>query len=168
MATKIVGALETAAAKMNTGLHYLCMAMLFIMMVVGTADVVGRYIFNRPVWGTFENFGILLAAIVLLGLSYAQADRSHVTVDLLVGRLKERAKAAFGIFTTIIALSVAVLILWQGLTTSLEMRELGLRIQTIGLPIWFPLLLVPTGALALAYILLIQLLQYILVLGKRS
>ena len=47
------------------------------MMLLGTADVTGRYIFNKPILGTAEIFGILLPAIVLLGLAYTQEAQAH-------------------------------------------------------------------------------------------
>ena len=165
---KIVDALDRSAAVMNVILRYICVALLFVMMILGTADVVGRYLFNSPVWGTFEMFGILLAAIVLLGLSYTQSARAHVAVEVVTSRLSKKGQTIAGMVTGVIALAVTALIFIEGLKMVLLTADVGVRIQTIRLPLWIPQILLPVGALAMAYVLFIQVLQSILQLKKGS
>ena len=164
----IVRALEKATDKLNVGLKYLCIVILFGMMLLGTADVTGRYLFNSPVFGTYEIFGILLPAMVLLGLAYTQAARAHIRITLVLQRLPSLVQRVLGVFTTLIAMFITVLICWHGLALSIRFFEMGKRIDTIYLPIWIPQLVVPIGAFVLFFVLLVQLIEYLVKPGERS
>lgn len=58
-------------------------ATLFALMLLTTADVVGRYFFNLPILGTVELTQQMLAAVVFLSLPVACWREEHVSVDLL-------------------------------------------------------------------------------------
>ncbi|HJX12427.1 MAG TPA: TRAP transporter small permease [Dehalococcoidales bacterium] len=168
MAKKIVSTLDKAAGKICGAMQWLCVVILFGMMLLGTGDVLGRYLLNKPITGTYETFGFLLPALVLLGLGYTQAARAHVRIELVITRMPPRLRNAVGIFTTVIALGIACLIFWQGLGLSIKYWHLGKMIDTIHLPIYIPQLVVPIGALALSFVLLVQLLEYITGQAQRS
>jgi TRAP-type C4-dicarboxylate transport system permease small subunit len=155
----IVRAIEKTTDKLNIGLKYLCIALLFIMMLEGTVDVLGRYLFNSPLFGTYEIFGVLLPCIVLLGLAYTQAARGHISITLVLQHLSPTVQRALGIFTTLIMMFMTVLIGWHGLELSLRFLEMHKEIDTIGVPIWIPQLVVPLGALVLFLVLLVQLIE---------
>jgi TRAP-type C4-dicarboxylate transport system permease small subunit len=56
---------------------------LFAMMILTCADVIGRYFFARPIFGAFELTETLLAALIFAGLPLVTLRNEHVTVDLL-------------------------------------------------------------------------------------
>ena len=62
--------------------------MVFVLplMLITTADVVGRGFFNKPIAGTFELSEYMLAVIILLGAAYTQQVKGHVAVDFLTSR----------------------------------------------------------------------------------
>ncbi|WP_397474492.1 TRAP transporter small permease [Pusillimonas sp.] len=53
------------------------------MMLLTVVDVFGRYIFNRPVLGSFEITEVLLAGLVFCTLPLVSLAREHIAVDLL-------------------------------------------------------------------------------------
>jgi TRAP-type C4-dicarboxylate transport system permease small subunit len=57
--------------------------LLFSLMILTLADVVGRYGFNAPVNGSFEVTELLLAAIIFSALPLVSARDGHITVDLI-------------------------------------------------------------------------------------
>ncbi len=63
-------------------LGYVAAAVLFAMMVLTCADVIGRYFLNAPIWGAFEVTEMLLAALIFAGLPLVTLRGGHVTVDL--------------------------------------------------------------------------------------
>jgi TRAP-type C4-dicarboxylate transport system permease small subunit len=152
----------------NRAMRNVCMSLLFIMMLLGTVDVSGRYLFNSPVLGTFEVFEILLPAMVLLGLGYTQEDKAHVRMEILVSRLSSRKQTILNFFTTGCALLISVLILWRGWVLSIAYWRMGRTIPTIGVPMFLPQCLVPLGALMLSLVLIGQMLQYIIQLRERN
>jgi TRAP-type C4-dicarboxylate transport system permease small subunit len=62
-------------------LGVLAAAILFAMMLLTAVDVIGRYIFNRPVNGGFELTEIMLAALIYCGLPLVSARREHIVID---------------------------------------------------------------------------------------
>jgi TRAP-type transport system small permease protein len=57
--------------------------LLFSLMTLTTADVVGRYIFNWPLRGAFEITELLLLALIFAGLPLASRADEHVTLDFI-------------------------------------------------------------------------------------
>lgn len=168
MVKRIVGALDKGTGVMGSALRYICMITLLFMMLLGTVDVTGRYLFNKPVLGTAEIFGMLLPTIVLLGLAYTQVARAHVRVDVLFVRLPSMAQTILSIITNTGALFISALILWRGAVLVASYWHMGRVIPTIGVPMFLPQILVPLGALMLCYVLIVQLLQYLIQLRERG
>jgi TRAP-type C4-dicarboxylate transport system permease small subunit len=71
-------------------LGYVAAAVMFALMLLTCADVVGRYFLNRPVWGGFELTEMLLAALIFAGLPLVTLRDDHVTVDLFDPIVPER------------------------------------------------------------------------------
>ena len=168
MVKRIVGALDKSAGAVNGVFRYVCMGLLFFMMLLGTVDVTGRYLFNKPILGTVEIFGMLLPALVLLGLGYTQQARAHIRMETLFSRLSSRAQTILSIIVTAGALFVSVLILWRGAVFIGTYWSTGRVIPTIGVPMFLPQILVPVGAVMLSFVLLIQMLQYFIQLKEGS
>jgi TRAP-type C4-dicarboxylate transport system permease small subunit len=168
MAGREAGALIKATKLLNTILMHICVCMLFIMMLLGGVDVLGRYFLNRPILGTFEIFEILLPGIVLLGLGFTQADKAHITVNILVDRLPRRMRTLTDFCTTIMALVMSILILWRGIVTALLYSNQNRLISNIHVPMYLPHLFVALGFLALCAVLVVQMLQSLTKLRERN
>lgn len=128
---------------------YASTGLLLIMLLLGTADVLGRYLFNSPLSGSQEIFEILLPGIVLLGWAYAQRLKVHVSVDLFFNRFQPRLKSIVTLLITCLALAISILIVWQGMLLSISYFKMGRLIRNINVPIFIPRLLVPLGAFTL-------------------
>jgi TRAP-type C4-dicarboxylate transport system permease small subunit len=63
-------------------LGYLAAAVMFCLMLLTCADVIGRYLFNKPLWGGFELTEMLLASLIFAGLPLVTLRNDHVVVDL--------------------------------------------------------------------------------------
>jgi TRAP-type C4-dicarboxylate transport system permease small subunit len=57
--------------------------LLFGLMALTTADVIGRYIFNWPLRGAFELTELLLLTLIFAGLPLASRADEHVTLDFI-------------------------------------------------------------------------------------
>lgn len=58
---------------------------LFAMMALTCADVIGRYFLGQPVRGAFEVTEMLLACLIFTGLPLVTLKQEHVTVDVFDG-----------------------------------------------------------------------------------
>jgi TRAP-type C4-dicarboxylate transport system permease small subunit len=66
--------------------------LLFILMMVTTVDVIGRYIFNWPLRGAFEVTELLLLTLIFAGLPLVSRADEHVTLDFVDAALGERGR----------------------------------------------------------------------------
>lgn len=64
-------------------LSLLACAFLFMMMIVTFADVLGRYLFLKPLPAAYEIVSLMMPAIIFLALPLSVLRNIHVTVDLL-------------------------------------------------------------------------------------
>jgi TRAP-type C4-dicarboxylate transport system permease small subunit len=67
---------------LQRGLGGFAAILLFFMMALTFVDVIGRYLFNMPVYGGFEMTEVALATMIFAGLPLVTARDEHVTVDL--------------------------------------------------------------------------------------
>ena len=141
-------------------LAYISAGMLLLMMFLGTADVTGRYLFNKPIWGTVEIFEIMLLGLVLFSLAHTQDTGSHIKVELFYSRLSGRLKPWIGLGTTLIAFFLFVLIVWQGIVTAMGYRKLDREIMNIGLPLYPFQFFVPLGAFCMCLVLIVDIINY--------
>jgi TRAP-type C4-dicarboxylate transport system permease small subunit len=108
------GALETAAG-----------LMIIAMMAVTTLDVVGRYFFNRPLWGAFETIEILMGLVVFAGMPLAAASRENIVIDLLEGVMSYRARCLLTVVADLVAAGVAALLAWRVGARAIQLHAVG-------------------------------------------
>lgn len=68
-------------------------AILMAMMCLTFADVVARYVFNRPIRGAFEVTELLLLVLIFAGLPLVSHADEHVTMDFIDRLLRGGARA---------------------------------------------------------------------------
>lgn len=64
-----------------TGLGFVAAIVLFVLMMLTTVDVIGRYVLNRPLPGAFEITEMALAALIYCGLPLVSQRREHIVID---------------------------------------------------------------------------------------
>lgn len=77
----------------------------FIMMVI-TADVVGRTFFHTSLQGTPEIVANSIVAIAFMQFAYCLAVDKHVRTTIIYDRLNQRNKLIFDLFSYCIGLAV--------------------------------------------------------------
>ena len=81
----------------------------FVMMLLVVANVIGRYLFNKPLTGTLEFTESLLVLIIFLSVGLTQYDGGHIRVNLITRRLP---KAWARILTVFAMLCGAAFFTW--------------------------------------------------------
>jgi TRAP-type C4-dicarboxylate transport system permease small subunit len=72
-----------AGAWLDRALGAAAAVLLFGLMLLTTADVIGRYVFNWPLRGAFEITELTLLALIFAGLPLASRTDEHVTLDFI-------------------------------------------------------------------------------------
>ncbi len=152
-------AFEKIANSVNRVLTVIGLVLLFVMMVVGAADVIGRYLFSSPIIGTLEMSQAFLAVMVCFGWGYTQVVKGHVNVDLFLKRISPRKQAITNLITTFFALIIFILITWQSIITGIEWMQKGRVLYVIEWPLWPFQFCVTLGAIFLCLALILDLIN---------
>ena len=75
---------------------------LFLMMMITAVDVIGRYVFNKPLAGGFEITEMLLAALIYCGLPLVSQRREHIVIDTFDPLMSARVKRALDVLAEIV------------------------------------------------------------------
>lgn len=121
---------------------------LALVLIVGFVcfEVIARYVFNEPTVWVNEYATYLLLAITFLGSAYAQAQGSHIRVELIPGHLAPPLRLWLDTLTHWIGLYFVVFAGWQMISFNYQeylndTRNWGL----LATPQWIPELFVSVG-----------------------
>ena len=106
--------------RVNRCVCYAGMLLIVPLMLLTSADVIGRAAFSRPIPGIVELSSYMLDVFILLGLAYTQQVKGHVRVSMLTSRLPQRAQQSLEILVTLLSLFIMVLLAWQGWVVGME------------------------------------------------
>ena len=83
--------------RVNRSVCYAGMLLIVPLMLLTSADVIGRAALARPIPGIVELSSYMLDVFILLGLAYTQQVKGHVRVSMLTSRLPQRAQQSLEI-----------------------------------------------------------------------
>jgi len=115
-----IGTIKFWVQRINRWVCYLGMLLILPLMLLTTADVIGRAAWARPIPGIVELSSYMLDVFILLGLAYTQQVKGHVRVSMLTSRLPQRAQQSLEIVVTLLSLFIMVLLAWQGWVVGME------------------------------------------------
>jgi len=160
--------LEDTVGKICNLLMNIGAVLLFVLMVLGVADVIGRYVFHRPIIGTSEISQLIVGTMVFLGLGFTHLKKGNVIVDFFLVRVSSQSKTMANFATTFLNLALFSLIAWQALLAAKQCHEAGRLVDIIHIPLAPFQLIVSLGSLVICFVLIMELVQYILRIGKEK
>ena len=57
---------------------------IFALMMIGVAQILGRKLFNMPIYGYIDIVEIMMTFLVFLGLAYTERLGGHIRMELFV------------------------------------------------------------------------------------
>lgn len=157
-----------ALERLETALNLVSALILFALMFYVTAEIFMRYLFNHPLPGHLELTQLLIAPAVFLALSWVQARRGHVGMDLLHEKLSPRGRAAADCLTLTLALVTFAVITWFSAQSTWTAWEVGDVTPTANITTWWSRAAVPVGSALLCVRLGMQLVESLGILfGRR-
>jgi TRAP-type C4-dicarboxylate transport system permease small subunit len=132
-----------------------------IIMLLQTADVLGRKLFGTPVLGTYDITTLLIAPLVSFGIGYAHSEGAHVRVEFLVRILPQQVRRMMAICTSLLSLTFFILLTWRVILYGMKMWETGSQSLTIRLPIFPSVYSIALGCAVLCVLLVMDVIQYI-------
>jgi TRAP-type C4-dicarboxylate transport system permease small subunit len=99
--------------------------LLFCLMAITCADVIGRYFLGTPVYGAFELTEMLLASLIFAGLPLVTLRGDHVTVDLLDPIVPDWLLRIQHVMTCLIGFAATAYLAWRLWVRALAMYAAG-------------------------------------------
>ena len=115
-----IGTIKFWVQRINRWVCYFGMLLILPLMLLTSADVIGRAAWARPIPGIVELSSYMLDVFILLGLAYTQQVKGHVRVSMLTSRLPQRFQLSLEILVTLLSLFIMVLLAWQGWVVGME------------------------------------------------
>lgn len=120
---------------------------IFALLIV---DVAMRYVVGRPAIWTSELAQLVFGVYGVIGGGYLLAERAHVNVDILYGKLPRKRKALLDVATSILFFMFMAVLMYQGIDLAWESAEKLETSQSIwNPPIWPVKLMIPVAGLLL-------------------
>ncbi len=88
---------------------------LVIMMLVVVVHVIGRNFFKSPLYGGVELISLSGVFLISFALGYAQLQKAHIIVEVLVSRLPMLLRTPIAILVMVVNLITITLLIWGGL-----------------------------------------------------
>lgn len=123
-----VGLLDRAVA----ALGILAGVVAATMMAVTVVDVLGRNLFNAPLFGAFEITEIAMVSIVFLALPFVTWTRTHLSVSVFYGLYPPRVQALVTGLGDLVFGAVCALVAWRAWLYAerlFRVRETTLELQ---------------------------------------
>ncbi len=110
---------------LSTYLSFIGNIALAAMMLLTTADVIGRYFFNTPVLGAYEITEYLMLIMVFSFLAAAQSSKVHINVDIVFNHLPTGLRHILERMNHLVCLLMMILVTWMGVQRVLELKKTG-------------------------------------------
>ena len=132
--------------------------LLVPMMFLVSADVVGRYIFNRPLPAVFEiNSDFLMVLVVFFPLAYVHRRKEHVFITLFTDGMPARVRAVLetvSVFLGLVSFGLIGLYSLERAIMATAVREYTSGV--IDVPVWLAKWIIPIGCFAFCIELLLD------------
>jgi TRAP-type transport system small permease protein len=110
-------------------------ALMFIMMMLTFADVVGRYVFTAPIFGAAEMIQFLLAMTIFAGLCLVNARDDHIAVELFEVQLDRWMPAAVRrLIIQLFSVGIMAIIAFQLFQFAREAERIGTKTVVLEWP----------------------------------
>ena len=118
---------------------------IFVIMLLVTAEVLMRRLFNSPIPGQVDFTSMSMVAFSLLCISYCYRQAGHIRMDMLQKMTRGRLSWATHLFATIVGLFLITAIIPGTWTHFMRAWEFGDTTLGVGLPTWPSKLAAPVG-----------------------
>ena len=116
-----------------------------LMVVLVTAHVLSRALFNKPLVGTVELEELMIVILVFCGIAYTQITRNHISVDFVTARLSKGMQNIIATATSLVNTLFFMALTWQSLVLSKEQMSDGTATFDLQIPLFWVMWIVALG-----------------------
>jgi TRAP-type transport system small permease protein len=112
---------------------------LMAMALVTGYDILGRALWNTPLFGAEEIVSILAVLVVGFSLPYAHSQGSHIGVEVLFRRFPAKVRRITKLITEASACALFAVVAWRMVVYGLDQRTAGVVTLNLALPASYPI-----------------------------
>lgn len=146
--------------RIESTLNLLSGLVVFTLMLLAVAQIVGRKVFNAPIPGFIDWVEQFMVIFAFLGVAYCQRLGGHIRMDILIGRVRGRPLWLAELISVLLMMIVIAALVYGGWLHFERALKIGDSTIDIALPTWPAKLLVPLSLGLLWLRLLVQLIGY--------
>ena len=146
--------------KLESTLNLLGGIIIFLLVFLATANVLGRWLLNLSVDGYIDWVEQAMAFMAFLGIAYTKRLGGHIRMDIVVGHMRGRWLWFIELLSVIHMLIITLFLIYGSYLHFLRAYTLGDSSLDIDLPTWPAKLVVPVALTVLALRLMLQIWGY--------
>lgn len=155
-----LSAIDRFFGRIEDAVTIIAAAFIFLLMLFVVCEVIGRYVFNRPIPGAIDWIEVYMATFAFLPAAYAQRLGVHVRMELVVAKMRGRLLWGVECFAVCIGVVYCLIIIdksWEHFLRSIIEGDSTIDVQ---LQTWPGKLVVPIALVLLCARLIIQVWGY--------
>lgn len=116
---------------------YLCGLSLVLLMLMTSLEVALRQLVSYSIPGVFEMSTQLMVGASLLGISYVQRKKEHISIDVLTKQMPVLMNNIINLIVYVLGFFITLLFAWQGWHSLVDSFLIGEHTSGIvHVPIW--------------------------------
>jgi TRAP-type C4-dicarboxylate transport system permease small subunit len=137
---------------------WLAAAALIVLMTVTVADVFLRYVFNRPIRGSYDTVETMLLVFVFNGMAAAFFGRRNIVIDLLdsvVGSHMTAVLVRIADLLSVLCLALLIWAMWLPASQAYQYGDVKMELRLPIYVLWAVALASLAGTLLCALVVLV-------------
>jgi len=147
--------------KLESFLNLLGGIVIFLLVFLATANVLGRWLFDMPVDGYVDWVEQSMAFMAFLGIAYTKRLGGHIRMDMLVSRLHGTRLWLLELFSSLLMLFITLVLIYGSSLHFWRAYSIGDSSLDIDLPTWPAKIVVPFALSVLAIRIMLQIWGYV-------
>jgi hypothetical protein len=143
--------METIKNFITRALEIICIILFVFITIIGTYQIVTRYIFNSPSTKSEELLTYSFTWLALLAASLVFGKRDHMRMGYFAGKFSIKAQKAFGIISEILILLFSAIVLVYGGISITKLTSTQIT-ASLGVPMSYIYIILPiSGIITIFY-----------------
>jgi len=133
---------------------------IIVLMLLAVIQVVGRKVFNAPIFGYIDWVEQIMVLFAFIGVAYCQREGGHVRMELVITNFRHRLLWLVEVIGIVIVLFIIGILIFTSFDHFLRAYEIGDSTINAELPVWPAKLVIPIAFASLWLRLFLQLFGY--------
>ena len=116
---------------------------IIVLMLLAVIQVVGRKVFNAPIFGYIDWVEQIMVLFAFIGVAYCQREGGHVRMELVITNFRHRLLWLVEVIGIVIGLFIIGILIFTSFDHFLRAYEIGDSTINAELPVWPAKLVIP-------------------------